>query len=351
MVENPLSVLSALSVLSRRDHNPLLGETTNALARWLLPPPPPPSILGGATNALGGWIAPPSPALTGSLILRVWDVEHGACAMLHHLKNGVAGRLAMIDSGDTADWKPSAYIRYTLNRPTLDYLFITNADQDHMSDLQGLWNTGLNVPVWHRNPSMSADTFRRIKEQGGALTGDAKRYMQNLATHNFPVAEPFTQYMGGIQSSLFWNSYPQFTNTNDLSLVVFIKYAGFSILFPGDLEEAGWLTLLKNPAFCYELSNTDILVASHHGRENGYCKEVFNFCHPQVVVMSDKSIVHDTQLMAQTYHNEVVKHHPNGIFVTTTGKRRHVLTTRRDGHIQFEVDANGRFVVTTERAG
>jgi hypothetical protein len=30
-----------------------------------------------------------------------------------------------------------------------------------------------------------------------------------------------------------------------------------------------------------------------------------------VVVMSDKSIVHDTQLMAQTYHNEVVKHHPN----------------------------------------
>jgi hypothetical protein len=59
-----------------------------------------------------------------------------------------------------------------------------------------------------------------------------------------------------------------------------------------------------------KLANTDILVASHHGRENGYCREVFDYCHPQAVVMSDKSIVHDTQLMAQVYHNAVIKHHP-----------------------------------------
>jgi beta-lactamase superfamily II metal-dependent hydrolase len=295
----------------------------------------------------------PAPRLAGTLILRIWDVEHGACAMLHHLdNNGVPGRLAMIDSGDTAHWKPSRYIRYGLNRTRLDYLFITNADQDHMSDLQGLWDLGISVAVWHRNPSLSPEIFRRIKEQNSPLTRDAVRYMQNLGSMTDVVAEPFDQYMGGITTTQFWNSYPLFGTTNDLSLVVFIKFAGFKILFPGDLEEPGWLALLMNPLFRNELMNTDILVASHHGRDNGYCREVFDYCHPQAVVMSDKSIVHDTQeLMARVYHDEVVKHHPAGVFVTTTNKRRHVLTTRRDGHIHFVVDGNGGFAITTECAG
>jgi len=60
-----------------------------------------------ASNAfLGGWVQPLAlPAVqpfTGSLRLRIWDVEHGACAMLHHVQNGIAGRLAMIDSGNSA---------------------------------------------------------------------------------------------------------------------------------------------------------------------------------------------------------------------------------------------------------
>jgi hypothetical protein len=190
-----------------------------------------------------------------------------------------------------------------------------------------------------------------MKEHGGALTGDAWRYIQTMSTHNLPVIEPFNQYMGGITSTLFWNHYPLFTDTNNLSLVVFITFGAFKILFPGDLEEAGWRTLLCYPDFQSELRATTILVASHHGRQNGYCKEVFDYCRPQAVIMSDKSIVHDTQLMAQIYHNEVVKSNSGGVFIATTGKRRHVLTTRRDGHIQFDVAASGRYSITTELRG
>ena len=64
--------------------------------------------------------------MPGKMILRIWDVEHGGCTMLHHTSaEGVHGRLAMIDSGDTPDWTPSGYIRRDLSRPVLDYLFIT----------------------------------------------------------------------------------------------------------------------------------------------------------------------------------------------------------------------------------
>ena len=289
--------------------------------------------------------------MPGNMFLRVWDVEHGACAILHHSLNNVAQKLAMIDSGDTAYWTPSTFIRRSMNRTQLDFLFITNADQDHMSGLQGLWDAGIAVPVWHRNPSMNAAAFQAIKRLSGPLTKDARRYLQNLTELTHPVALPFNENMGGITASMFWNTYPQFQATNDLSLVVFIRFGTFNILFPGDLEGPGWRNLLTNPSFRTALAGVDVLVASHHGRESGYCAEVFEYCKPQAIVMSDKAIVHDTQGMTQTYRNHVIRNYPSGVYVQTSSKRRHVLTTRRDGWIQFAVNETGGFDITTERNG
>ena len=173
--------------------------------------------------------------MLGNMVLRIWDVEHGACAMLTHNLYGQDGRLAMIDSGHTAEWRPSTWLKYGLKRAKLDYLFITNPDQDHMSDLQGLWDEGIEVTTLIRNPSYTSAEIHAIKLLSGPVTNDAQRYVACCAAYNQPAPEPFDGYMGGITCSLFWNSYPTFINTNDLSLVVFIKYANFKILFPGDL--------------------------------------------------------------------------------------------------------------------
>lgn len=280
--------------------------------------------------------------------LQVFDVEHGACAILCHHLNGYAGRLAMIDSGNSDEWRPSEHIARTLGRNRLDYLFITNADQDHMSDLQGLWDAGIAVGTLHRNFSYSGAQVRAIKQQSGPLTRDAERYVWLCDQYVHPVAEPFNQHMGGIETRLFWNPYPAFTETNDLSLVIFVKFAGCSVLFPGDLEKAGWRALLQRPDFRQELQYTEILVASHHGRESGFCPEVFEICQPRAVIISDKPIEHDTQRMVPDYR-AVVK--PDGVFVRTTGKRRHVLTTRRDGWIQITVGSDGFYHVDTECQG
>ncbi|XWO47343.1 hypothetical protein JQR89_10405 [[Pseudomonas] boreopolis] len=292
--------------------------------------------------------------MPGEMILNIWDVQHGACAMLTHRSPlGVEGRLAMVDSGDNGDtgWKPSVYIRHHLGRRVLDYLFVTNADLDHISDLNNLWQEGISVSTFIRNRSVSPEVLRVIKEVGGEVTEDIERYLDLHAGYVHPVDTPFDQNMGGITFRAFWNSTPRFYDTNNLSMVVFFKYGPFKILFPGDLEEDGWLALLEQPAFRAELTGTTILVASHHGRENGYCAEVFNYCHPQAIVMSDKAIVHDTQRMAQTYRQRVIDHWPNGVMVATTGRSRHVLTTRRDGTIQFRVDDFGNFTINTEFHG
>ena len=102
--------------------------------------------------------------------LRVWDVEHGACIMLQPVTaspfGDQYGRLAMIDAGNSGTWSPSSYIRYVLNRTRLDYLFITNADQDHMSDLRGLDQAGVTVDTLIRNRSYTGATMKAIKLAG-----------------------------------------------------------------------------------------------------------------------------------------------------------------------------------------
>lgn len=252
----------------------------------------------------------------------------------------------MVDSGCTDDWQPSTEIARI--GAVLDYLFITNADQDHMSDLDGLWSAGTEPRVLIRNPSYTPDQYRQIKRISGPLSNDAKRYALACGDFNQPVARPFNDHMGGVRVTLYWNSYPEFDNTNDLSLVAFFDYAGFKIAFPGDLEKAGWRALLRRPDFLRELQSTTVLVASHHGRESGFCPEVFEFLRPRAVVISDKPVAHETQRMVPDYRAIIAG---DGVTVRTTMRRRHVLTTRRDGTITFTIQANGDFFIDTEYGG
>lgn len=288
------------------------------------------------------------------MIINIWDVQHGACATVtHHSINGIEGRLAMIDSGHNHDtgWNPSNYIKHHLRRNVLDYLFVTNADQDHISDLNHLCQEGIAIYTFTRNLSISPKAIRHIKQLGGGLTADIESYLDLHARYIHPAALPFDQNMGGITARTFWNGPQRFDDTNNLSMAVFIIYGAFKILFPGDLEKDGWLALLERVEFRDCLAGTTVLVASHHGRENGYCDELFKYCHPHAIVMSDKAIVHDTQRTTQRYRQRVIDGWPDGVYVNTTGKRRYVLTTRRDGWIQIMVDDAGNFDIFTESNG
>jgi beta-lactamase superfamily II metal-dependent hydrolase len=222
------------------------------------------------------------------------------------------------------------------------HLYITNSDEDHMSDLEGLWDHGITIGAFSRNRSITRHSLELIKMMGGSLSSDMKRYLHIHDTHIHPVTVSFESNMGGAAVTTFHNNFPEFSSTNDLSLAVFVKLGGFKILFPGDLEVAGWKALLKNYGFLQELMGTTILVASHHGRANGFCSEIFDHFTPSAVVISDKSIVHDTQdIDYRPYVDDA------GVFVRSQDRRRHVLTTRRDGDIVFRIKQNGSFDIDT----
>ena len=282
--------------------------------------------------------------------LKIFIVEHGACAMVQPPAGlgalATLGPLAVIDCGDNTStgWTPSTYIRNHLRRTQIDYLFVTNADQDHVSDLDGIVSSGINVNVLYRNPTPDAAILRIIKEAGGPLTSDMEQF---LALHGRPALPAgFPTYAGlkGITYAVFYNQFPDFIDTNNLSLAVFLRYAGFKILFPGDLEVAGWQKLLENPAFVAELRGTNILVVSHHGRESGLCTDIFDYFTPQAVVISDDSHQYDTQDTVATYSYYVSG---DGIAIQGSTTRRRVLTTRSDGNILFRVGSES-YTVETE---
>jgi hypothetical protein len=101
-------------------------------------------------------------------------------------------------------------------------------------------------------------------------------------------------------------------------------------IIPGDIELLGWRGLLAQPGFISELEGVSVFIASHHGRESGYCADVFNYCSPDVFIFSDSSIKYATQQMSTQYAG-----HANGMLFD--GKTRYVVSTRNDGDIYWDI--------------
>ena len=268
--------------------------------------------------------------------IEIFDVELGQCAIIHCPN----GQKVLIDAGHntTRRWHPSTHF-YGLN---IERLIISNYDEDHVSDIVNL-QKNCSIRTIYRNTSISSDNLLAMKTMLGM--GNGIRHVYNwlklLESPNGGILLHPAD-MAGVNISHYQNTYGTFRDTNNLSLVTFVKYKNFTILFPSDLEVAGWKELLKLQTFRNELATVNVFVASHHGRENGCCEEIFNFCSPQAVIISDGGKQYATQETCNWYANRV-----SGCKTIGRAERK-VLTTRNDGHITLEVTANGDWFIATE---
>lgn len=267
------------------------------------------------------------------MLLEIFDVEHGACALITTSN----GKRVMIDCGHNAstNWRPgSALIAAGIH--WLDRLYVTNFDEDHVSGYPDLMHQVGIGALW-RNPSVAPATVRLLKTKDGMGVGIERLVL--CMEHVFTGGPPPIEDYGDTSFSAYWNNYSAldgFIDENNLSLVVFVTCGRHKFIFPGDMEKEGWHQLLWNPAFVAELRDVSVFVASHHGRENGYCEEVLNLCPGiEVVIISDnKKIGYQSQETVDRYRS-----HARGF--NYNGEIRRVLTTRRDGRMFFSVPAMG----------
>jgi beta-lactamase superfamily II metal-dependent hydrolase len=259
------------------------------------------------------------------MLLQIFDVEHGACALLT-CDNGTR---MLIDCGHnaTTGWKPGDHLA-RLGVTKLDMLMVTNYDEDHVSGIRNL-EEKVRVEWLVRNTSVNGPSLLALKSDTGA--GPSVKHLA-ARMPNFVFTQNPRPIFPNVTWSVYNNRYPDFDDENNLSMVVELVVNGFRFLFPGDLERAGWLKLLNNnAAFRDAVKQTDVLVASHHGRENGVCKEIFDVvgCKPVIVVISDDYHQYDTQKTLQYYGSKAKG-------VVLGAENRKVLTTRCDGEIHFE---------------
>jgi beta-lactamase superfamily II metal-dependent hydrolase len=260
------------------------------------------------------------------MLLQVFDVAHGQCALI----TCDNGNRIMIDCGHSNQlkWFPGTYLK-GINVTQIELLAITNYDEDHASGLGNLQDH-VYVKSLLRNKSVSGNDIKDLKTEDGYGSG-IEKLIEMMGTYNGSWSpdnpEPVYDF---VERQIFHCSYPEFDDENNLSLVVFLKCHGVGVMFTGDLERAGWLKLLENEVFKKALSETSVFMASHHGRASGCVEEVFEHAKPFYVVISDCGYKYDTQITVPWYRAKA----KGGAF---RGSQRHVLTTRKDGTISFEL--------------
>ena len=254
--------------------------------------------------------------------LTVHDVGHGACVSFTH-KNG---NVMLWDCGHQESYRPSSFLP-AMGISEVQYFFVTNYDEDHISDLPDL-RASVRLKSMYRNKSISADALRSLKRQGGPISPAMDSMLDMISSYTGGPLNPAPDFSGARFITFHNNFSDEFADTNNISLVTFVECGGTKFIIPGDLEEDGWLGLLRRQDFVKELAGVNVFNASHHGRESGYCEEVFDLCTPDVFVFSDSEVKHATQEVSQLYAQ-----HAKGI--QFNGETRYVLTTRNDGSLTW----------------
>lgn len=276
--------------------------------------------------------------------VQIHDVDHGGCVVI----SGPEGHRLMLDCGLNLkrSWFPS--VAYQGER--IDTLMLMNLDEDHCEDLDSLWE---HCPVGAivSNPTVDAPALRAMKARHG-MRGGVRKAAEIFETHGPGFIGDWSHGLGGVHWQAFWNRYgSDFTDTNNLSLAVFVEFGGFTILFGGDLERPGWRRLLESSAFRAKLASINVYVASHHGRENGCCAELFEYARPDLVIFSDGVKLHGTQETRDWYAFRAGGipdiSRPRGAFGHPLRK---VMTTRSDGTITIDVKVGGSYLVTPSRS-
>lgn len=256
--------------------------------------------------------------------IKIFDVDHGFCAAIEANEC----HTMLLDCGYSfrTGFRPA---RYLLNHRSrhLDYLIIPAYTEGHLtgfSDLSSHFSEHyFSIDHLIANPSVNAASIPELMVRNPG-TGQALRTLNNVKCS--PVKIEQTIRWRNCSLSFFWNSYPDFLDIRNLSLVTFLSCQDTHIVFPSDLKAQGWRNLLKNSEFCDRLRQVNLFIASNHGQDDGYCPEVFNYCTPDLIMISNH--VH-RQLPTSTLRQ--YERHARGLR-TDLGSQK-VLTTRDAGTI------------------
>ncbi len=258
-----------------------------------------------------------------------------------------AGEVVVIDLGCSESFSPLEWLKDQTT--TIDSLIITHPHGDHIDEILKIKSMGLRVRQFWRPKWLPKDEV--YKQNQASYTEKLDRYFEMSDSYNQPIPDNELvgnpNVSGGVSIDKYASKNCGVSNINNHSGVVVFSYSGSKIIIPGDNEPPSWRVLKDRADFQAAVTSTDIFMASHHGRESGYCSELFDLFKPSLCVVSD-SRAQDTNASSR------YSAHATGWTVHSRSgrqsKTRCCITTRSDGFIDISVgnNANGKNFLSVE---
>ena len=230
----------------------------------------------------------------GCLRVHFLDVGQGDCSIIE-LPDG---RIMLIDSGNGTPENNKRILRYlnAIDVDIIDYLVVTHADSDHCGGLDSVLENK-EVRWVFLPPIMAAYANEEYIAFYNELTA------QKIPTHfssreiifNGSSSYPYTMsflypYSLDVTEESIRNH--QSEDNNALSSILWLEYAGTSVLFTGDaptevenklmLEDS--LDLFANRGV--DLQTTDILKVAHHGSDSSSSLDFLRYLNVKTAVIS-----------------------------------------------------------------
>lgn len=262
-----------------------------------------------------------------------YNVDHGSCTHIITPNN----KHFLVDVGSKANKSIAGYIKskYLHYNETIDWLIITHPHQDHLDDLNNLFDYGLKPRTLSRPRDAfdvvpSSDNEKHIK-----TVRKINEMHQEYNSEIPPNSDPTNMsYNGGVEISVFPPPSDLCTkeDLNSYSNVIVMSYLGYKFVLTGDNPSNALKSMYeRNTDFRNAIANAAILLAPHHGRDNEFCEEFVTKVNPILTIISDGTIKCSTQEYSAKNYADCSR----GCILYDQNRKS--LTTRSDGNIAVKV--------------
>ena len=290
--------------------------------RWLTRLSPAAGVAGLLAVAMGSTPVVPSATDGPALRVTLLSVGAGQCGVVE-LPNGHA---IVIDAGSSTVPEVAGRIVQPFLRShgihRLDDLFLSHGDFDHIGA------AGELAAAYAPTAVFTSHHFRRHAAGNDPdLDLLAKLDELHLPPHELAAGD-HVDLGGGVTIDVLWPPPDgDHRKSNDDGLVLRLTYANRRVLFPADVQDAGFAGLLKRP----DQLAADVLVAPHHGSGESLTPAFLAAVHPSVIVASSAA-----RLTAKQRR-----------FDQIVGSRTPEYRTAASGAITVTVTPDGRVAVGT----
>ncbi|MBK7812101.1 MAG: MBL fold metallo-hydrolase [Saprospiraceae bacterium] len=265
------------------------------------------------------------------------DVQHGHATYIKTPNNKhIVIDLGIGDfSGMNKAFSPLRHLKYNFGVQQLDYVIITHPHLDHIDDILNF--DALSPKVFNRPRQITNAEVMREEEIIKTIRNQDRPKFEKYCEINDRYIHPVRETdnpdnpdnFGGMKIISFIPTTCSHNNFNNHSIVSIVEFAEIKVVIPGDNEACSFEELMKYESFKASVKDSDVLLAPHHGRENGYHNDFVNLVNPRLTVVSDGRF-------CDTSANGRYSQKSRGIKVikgNVTSSERKCLTTNSDGEV------------------